>query len=67
MIVDLAGGSAEHVRARFVELGRVASDDAILVTTSTRTAVIECGAAAGRPAQVVGLRLHDEVNGKSAG
>ena len=65
VIIDAVGGGADDVRTRFAELGRVASDDAVLVTTSTSVSVLDCAAAAGRLAQVVGLRRHDEVNGKT--
>ena len=65
VVIDAVGGDADDVRGRFVELGRVVSDQAILVTTSGALPVIECGSAAGHPARVVGLRRHSEVGGKT--
>ena len=64
VIVDAIGGSAEDVLGRFAELGRVAASESILVTMSGLISVIRCGAAAGHPARVVGVRLHDEVSGR---
>ncbi len=57
IVLDAAGGTTDEIRTRFAAIGKAAASAAVLVTTATAPAVLECAVAAGRPDRVVGLHL----------
>ncbi len=62
LVVEAVDGSLPVTRALFAALGEVARPGAVLATTS-RLPVVECAAASGRPADVVGMHFRGPAPG----
>lgn len=64
VVIDAAGGTAQEIRSRFADIGK-AAPEAVLVTTATTPAVLDCAVAAGQPDRVVGMHVVGEAGSVS--